>query len=1191
MLTLFRSHSVEVLADALAQRLQHDVSSGVVSDPVTAQHVLVRTRAMGRWLALRLSEAGQPARGGICANVRFHNGDRFLRNLVANLAAVVDLDHDPWHPLKLRWSVAAELRDLQHSIDPLWQPLLQLWRCQQGDLIDRYRLGMLSGLADIFDRYTLYRQEMVLQWLQGRPVDGQGEPLPPEQCWQAALYQRLHQRLGGLSPAERLRHAKRHLDDVVNNNGCLPSLPSGPLRVFCPGHLPMPHLELVATMAHHGSQAVELFVLTPSARPWGSIQERQRLLQQVDALRDYMGLLRANGHRLLASLGASMRQFQATLEHLQQRQPLEVVDRFPATPAPSERGETEASPSLLERLRTDMLHLLNRDRLASDPAWQPLPVSSTDDSIKVLRCSSDLGQVEALRRWLLLLFHRHRHLQPRHVLVMTPDVERFAPLMRAVFMRTNDGDVHLPLHVADRLLRQDDPLLNLVLLLLELTDERLDPSQLQDLLLHPLIHSQLGLEPGDGPAVAQLMQAMGVHWGIDADHRHRLGLPRDEVHTWRWGLRRLALALALDDPVAATLSAAQQGRYAVIDDPSAPRPQQGCWQGLAAVPLRNDQVPLAHRLFGVLSQLVDAIDWLTPPRPRQQWAAHLRSVLLQLLGHQPPAGDGLLGLQVALEGLAGTAAPGEDSSSAPAIDAAAARCLLEESAANAQPYRGRHSAAVTLAALNPMRSIPHPVICLLGMDEGRIPRRDVQPAYNLMAAQPHPGDPDRGQDDRGLLLEALLASGGWLVATFTGSDPRTGEDRNPASPISELLTCLDRGFDLQTANGDLSPVAIRDHLLQDEPALPVDPLLYGDGDSQRCFDASGVAAARALAAGVHNAPRPLPAHQIHQAHQTAPGPVVAEPPLQAPGDRLALDDLLAFWKDPHQQLLKAHHLAAPRPPGLPPGVEADELDGLEQWQLHQMLLLLLQTPGEHGTMAFAPHLATAWAEGLQRRGYLPPAVGGRLLLQRSETRIAKLLDRAAAACRDGGAVSREAVVCTVQLPATGPADGGTTGLPQHLDGNLEGLWLPQQHQRLQLTASKLDRPDRFLQRWIEHLVLNAAQGGGWQSVWIGFDQECLGLAWDPLEASAAARLLGDLVLLRCQGLRQPLPFEPQISWQPYKEGRAASRNPTPSWRLLHPAWCHAPRAWGQQPAVRAMGQRVFGPLGTILKAPEMPPSP
>ena len=1191
MLTLFRSHSVEVLADALAQRLQHDVSSGVVSDPVTPQTVLVRTRAMGRWLALRLSEAFQPGRGGICANIRFHNGDRFLRNLVANLAAMADLGHDPWHPLQLRWSVAGELRDLQHSTDTLWQPLLQLWRRQQGDLIDRYRLGMLSGLADAFDRYTLYRQEMVLQWLQGRFVDGQGEPLPPEQCWQAVLYQRLHQRLGGLSPAERLRHAQQHLDAAMKSSDYLASLPSGPLRVFCPGHLPMPHLELMAAMAHHGSHAVELFVLTPSARPWGSIQERQRLLQQVDALRDYMGLLQANGHRLLASLGSSMRQFQATLEHLQQRQPLQVVDRFPATPAPSgHRAGPSPSPSLLERLRTDMLHLLNRDRLASDPAWQPLPVASADDSIKVLRCCSDLGQVEALRRWLLLLFHRHRHLQPRDVLVMTPDVERFAPLMQAVFTRTDDGDVHLPLHVADRLLRQDDPLLNLALLLLECTDERLDPSQLQDLLLHPLIHSQLGLEPGDGPEVAQLMQAMGVHWGIDADHRRRLGLPHDDMHTWRWGLRRLALALALDDPVAATLSAAQQGRYAVIDDASAPCPQQGCWHGLAAVPLRDDQVPLAHRLFAVLSQLVNAIDALTPPRPRQQWAAHLRSILLQLLGPQPPAGNGLLGLQVALEGLAGAAPPGEDSSSAPAIDAAAARCLLEESAANAQPYRGRHSAAVTLAALNPMRSIPHPVICLLGMDEGRIPRRDVQPAYNLMAAQPHPGDPDRAQDDRGLLLEALLASGGWLVATFTGSDPRTGEDRNPASPVSELLTCLDRGFDFRTGDDDLSPVSIRDHLLQDEPALPVDPLLYGGHNARRSFDASGVAAARALAAGAHNAPRPLPAHQ---ARQVAPEPaVIAEPPVPpAPGDGLALDDLLAFWKDPHQQLLKAHHLAAPRPPGLPPGVEADELDGLEQWQLHQLLLLLLQTPGDHGTMVFAPHLSEPWTEGLQQRGYLPPAVGGRLLLQRAEAKVAKLLDRAVAACRDGGAVSREPVACTVQLPATGPADGGTTGLPQRLDGRLEGLWLPQQHQRLQLTASKLNRPDRLLQRWIEHLTLNAAQGGGWQSVWIGFDQECIGLAFSPLEASAAVRLLDDLVLLRCQGLRQPLPFEPGLSWQRWEGSRADNSNPTASWRLLHPAWCHAPQAWSNQPAMLAMGQRVFGPLRAHLGGAGEEPQP
>ena len=1220
MLTLFRSHSIDVLAGVLAQRLQDDVRNGVVNDPVAPQEVLVRTHAMGRWLALRLSEVLQPAGDGICANIRFPNGDRYLRNLVAKLAAVDDLTQDPWHPRRLRWSLAAELRQLHHhpEPDPLWQPLLQLWRSAPADRIDRYRLRILMTLADRFDHYTLYRQEMVLGWLQGQSVDGQGDPLVAEQRWQAALYQRVHRRLGGHSPAERLEHAQQHLAGAQGQAWCRSSQNPGPLRLFCLGHLPIPYLDLVAAIAHHELRAVELFVLTPSAQPWSSIQERQRLMQQVDALRDYMGLLRANGHRLLASLGKTMRQFQAILDRLQQQQPMQVIDRFPSplTETGQPDPPTGVVPSLLDGLRGDMLKLVNRDRLASDPAWQSRSIPATDDTIKVLHCCSDLGQVEALRRWLLLLFDRHRQLQPRDVLVMTPDVAGFAPLMQAVFEPSGGDDVHLPLHVSDRPQRQENPLLNLALLLLELTDERLEPSQLLDLLLNPLINRQFGLGPGDGPAIARLMKAMGVHWGIDADHRHRLGLPRDEVHTWRWGLGRLALALALEDPVAEILTSRPLGHHSTTGDSGLPQPQQGCWSGLAAVPLRDDQIPLAHRLLTVLPQLINAIDGLAPPRSRQQWATDLRTVLFQLVSSENLPGDGLVDLHIALDGLAGLPLEGNGGSNDPVIDAAAAQCLLEESAGDAQGYQGHQNGAVTLAALNPMRSIPNPVICLLGMDEDRIPRRDVRPAYDLMAAHPHPGDRDRCHDDQGLLLEAVLACGGWLVVTFTGMDPRTGEERNPASPISELLTCLDRGFDLEAANGVVGPTPLRDHLVQREPALPVDPLLYqGHGESHgaplRCFDTAGLAAARVLEQQ-NNRPEWDAARTsmfpVATDGDEAPRPPATEPGPQESGDGPALSDLLTFWKDPHQQFLRVHQLAPPRHPGEPPGVETDELNGLERWQLHQMLLLHLMTSGgtsptgterDHNgnNILMRHHLSRSWAEGLQRRGFLPPADAGRGLLRREEIRIGNVLARAEAQCRDGGAVHGEPMACTVQLPTDG-SEGRGTSRPRCLEGNLDGLWLPQRQRRLQLSAGKLARPDRLLQRWIEHLFLNVAKGGGWRSIWIGFDQRSIDLELDPLESPMATSLLTDLVILREEGLHQPLDFEPELGWHEQlqwvsevhgsagkgplgrlkRQGGSGSGHPSPSWRLLHPAWCSAPRAWSQRPAASALRQRVLDPL-------------
>jgi exonuclease V gamma subunit len=75
---LIQSNSIETLAAALAEQLL----ANTPEDPFAAQKVLVSTNAMGRWLALALSE-----QLGICAGIDFDFGGRYLRNLVRQLAA------------------------------------------------------------------------------------------------------------------------------------------------------------------------------------------------------------------------------------------------------------------------------------------------------------------------------------------------------------------------------------------------------------------------------------------------------------------------------------------------------------------------------------------------------------------------------------------------------------------------------------------------------------------------------------------------------------------------------------------------------------------------------------------------------------------------------------------------------------------------------------------------------------------------------------------------------------------------------------------------------------------------------------------------------------------------------------------------------------------------------------------------
>ena len=50
---------------------------------------------------------------------------------------------------------------------------------------------------------------------------------------------------------------------------------------------------------------------------------------------------------------------------------------------------------------------------------------------------------------------------------------------------------------------------------------------------------------GRSRSIRGWVDAAGIRWGIDADHRAQLGLPRFAENTWRAGLDRLLLGYAL----------------------------------------------------------------------------------------------------------------------------------------------------------------------------------------------------------------------------------------------------------------------------------------------------------------------------------------------------------------------------------------------------------------------------------------------------------------------------------------------------------------------------------------------------------------------------------------------------------------------------------------------------------------------
>ena len=119
------------------------------------------------------------------------------------------------------------------------------------------------------------------------------------------------------------------------------------------------------------------------------------------------------------------------------------------------------------------------------------------------------------------------------------------------------------------------------------------------------------------------------------------------------------------------------------------------------------------------------------------------------------------------------------------------RSLLAERLAGRPTRANFRSGSLTVCTMVPMRSVPHRVVCLLGLDDGVFPRNTIVDGDDALARTPFTGERDPRSEDRQLLLDAVMAATEHLVVTYAGAQETTGLSRPPAVPLGELLDALD----------------------------------------------------------------------------------------------------------------------------------------------------------------------------------------------------------------------------------------------------------------------------------------------------------------------------------------------------------------------------------------------------------------
>jgi exodeoxyribonuclease V gamma subunit len=1015
-LHVHRAERTDVLAAALA-----DLLATPPEDAFAQDLVVVPAKGVERWLSQRLSHRlGRGTRDGdgVCAGVRFVNP----RSLVG-LLLDVDAD-DPWHPDHLVWPLLAVIDDsldepwcapvarhLGHGLDP-----------EQEEIRRGRRFTVAQRLARLFASYADQRPGLLTDWTEGRDTDGHGAPVHPDLAWQPHLWRGVCARIDAPTPGSRQAATARRLSEEPRSF----DLPDR-LSLFGHTRMSMTQIDMLAALGRH--RDVHVWLPHPSPELWSALGPGSgQLPRDRDLSADQVG------HPLLAALGRDGRELQALLTGVD----AEVLAALPTPSRPA---------TLLGWLQHD----ITTNRLPTPAELERRRPADDDRSVQVHACHGPSRQVEVLREVLVGLLDDDPTLEPRDIVVMCPDVETFAPLIAAaVGLADVVGDEGHPAHrlrvrLADRALPSVNPLLALGVRLVELSGSRVTATELLDLLASPPVRARFRLTDDDLTRVTRWVSSAGIRWGLDAEQRSAYAMERFPHNTWRAGLDRILLGVAMSEE-----DHRHVGTALPLDD------------------VASGDIDLAGRLAELAARLGECLGSLREAHGVEEWMSALRLGVRRV--GDVPGGDAwqVAQFERELARIEQSARAGSAS-----LGIADVRALFDARLGGRPTRANFRTGTLTVCTMVPMRSVPHRVVCLVGLDDGVVPRAGFVDGDDVLARRPLTGERDVRSEDRQLLLDAIMAATETLVVTYTGADEHTGLSVPPAVPLGEILDTLDT----------VTAAPIRDRVLVRHPL--------------QAYDARNVTPGALGVPGPFSFDRAaLRAAEASRGERRRPGPFLDRSLMPRTPADVNLDDLKTFLLNPVRTFLRSRlDVSAP--------LEAEELSdaipidlgGLEKWGVGDRILRDL--------LAGQDAEATCTAELL--RGTVPPGNLG-------YTALRQIVEEAGSLYAATGEVRRgteRSVDVEVDL-----GDG------RRLTGTVTGVW----GQRVvSLGYSRLGAKQR-LSTWVDLLALSATYPDQhWTGHAIGRSKAGPSRSLQGPVDHRAVEWLRDLVALRDLGLTMPMP--------------------------------------------------------------------
>lgn len=716
---------------SLAQKCAENLSGfKSVFRPV---NIVTQTAGMNRWLSIFMAE-----QTGIFANFNFQSPNA----LVSQLFRLADLrSSDLFETEKTRWIVYDIISSPQFVT-------------QFGDISEYFKddhlkqIQLATKIADLLDQYLVYRPDMIEAWNQNQSFKFTKENYQRHEAWQQYIWQELRAKLG--ENASDKVTLKKHLINKFQDPDfaeLLKAKVTG-ITLFGLSVLTEYHLEII----HHLSQviSVDLYFLNPAPGEFWYDNKDENLIRYIERKtgKKREELYLSEGNALLASLGqAGQNSFSVFLNDSDFIN--SIIDDELRIPDDS---------TLLGHVQRE-IYFNTPDEDRTHIPFEKL----RDGSISINSCFTIAREVEAVYNQLLFWFEQDADLEPKDILVMTSDIDLYAPYIQAVFDLAPPNRF-VPYSIADRTYSDSNNLFSLIEILLNLNSENFTAEYVLQICELPLIANKFALN--DPKFLEELLLKCNIKTGIS-------GLIDNHTHlvSWEYGLERLLLSYAMLDDVKVAGTTDHLFTIGGLDGA----------KGRAAL-----------SFYDFAQKLILSVRKRKNQKSLIDWRQYIEDTLNDLVDFDLVDPEELHHLQLHFTKLETTNPHFEQSVKFEVFKNAFLSSLFSN-------RRDGHflTGRVTFSSMIPMRSIPFKNVALLGLDRDRFPRQEDRLGFNLILANKRKSDRNVRDNDKYLFLEALLSARKELYISYIGKDPISNKNFQPSIVVDELLNYIISASDLE----------------------------------------------------------------------------------------------------------------------------------------------------------------------------------------------------------------------------------------------------------------------------------------------------------------------------------------------------------------------------------------------------------